>query len=155
MSRFSSWENEIIWLVSLPGQFWRLESGVTVQNYSIFHWCLNRHRWVFIILSYMQFVRHHSRFNWTRMLYCWQDHFIFIPKVHRSCRPGPQIWSMIAVSTQKLRFVLGGLSAGGHLAAMTALERGPELGLAGKIWWLLVVFFRYPSRSTERDLFVA
>ena len=34
---------------------------------------------------------------------------------------------------QKLRFVLGGLSAGGHLAAMTALERGPELGLAGKM----------------------
>ena len=29
------------------------------------------------------------------------------------------------------RFVLGGLSAGGQLAAMTALERGRELGLAG------------------------
>ena len=28
---------------------------------------------------------------------------------------------------------MGGLSAGGHLAAMTALERGPELGLAGQM----------------------
>lgn len=31
------------------------------------------------------------------------------------------------------RFVLGGLSAGGHLAAMAALERGRELGLAGLV----------------------
>ena len=29
------------------------------------------------------------------------------------------------------RFVVGGLSAGGHLAAMTALESGAEIGLAG------------------------
>lgn len=33
------------------------------------------------------------------------------------------------------RFVLGGLSAGGHLAAITALERGRELGLAGGGGW--------------------
>ncbi|CAK9027311.1 unnamed protein product [Durusdinium trenchii] len=31
------------------------------------------------------------------------------------------------------RLVLGGLSAGGHLAAMAALERGTELGLAGLV----------------------
>ncbi len=36
---------------------------------------------------------------------------------------------------------MGGLSAGGHLAAMTALERGPELGLAGEISGWLLVFF--------------
>ncbi|CAK9118559.1 unnamed protein product [Durusdinium trenchii] len=32
-----------------------------------------------------------------------------------------------------LELVLGGLSAGGHLAAMAALERGTELGLAGLV----------------------
>ncbi|CAE7225686.1 aqdA1 [Symbiodinium pilosum] len=31
------------------------------------------------------------------------------------------------------RFVVGGLSAGGHLAAMTALESGAEIGLAGLV----------------------